>query len=37
MVNFKIMLKNSMDVYMSKNTPKQKHLHDVPLHNPIFS
>lgn len=37
MVNFKIMLKNNIDVYISKNTHKQEHFHDFHLHNPILS
>ena len=37
MVNFKIMLKNNMDVCMSKNTSEQEHLHDFQLHNPVLS
>lgn len=37
MVNFNIMLKNKVDIYVSKNTPHQEHLHDCQFQNPIFS
>lgn len=33
----KVMLKNNTNAIISKNTPKEKHVHAFHSHNPIFS